>query len=180
VKNKTKSVSMAALTLATWLFASATPAAVAAPVANPNRPGPVEQTLKFDAGKLCAFPVTIDVVGKTKVIGKPLDDHTVTSPGLKITTTNTATGVSKKYTATGVSRYTVATDKHGVKYFEVVSTGQNILSSEKLGGFFFVRGNVNYAVTRALPDDQKEVRPFVPKVEDLDKVNAVNICDPLG
>lgn len=180
MKNKTKSVSLAAMTLAVGLFASAAPAAVAAPTDNPNRPGPVDQTLKFDAGQLCDFPVSIVVSGKTKVIGDPLEDHKVTSPGLKVTTINETTGESVTYTATGVSRYTVATDENGVEYFEVVSTGQNLLFSAALGGLFFTRGTVDYAVTLDLPENQQEVRPFVPSVDDLDEVNAVNICDPLS
>jgi hypothetical protein len=179
MKNKTKSVSLAAMTLAIGLLASAVPAAVAAPADNPNRPVPfIPPHQDVPAGALCDFPVAIDVVGKTKVIGDLLGDHTVTSPGLKVTTTNTATGVSVKYTATGVSRYKVAT-ANGTKYFEVVSTGQNLLSSTELGGLFFVRGNVNYAVTLDVPEKQQEVRPFVPNVDALDQVNAVNICDPL-
>ncbi|WP_426766159.1 hypothetical protein ACP3TD_06210 [Pseudarthrobacter sp. 1G09] len=121
----------------------------------------------------------IDITGKTKVIGDLLADHITTSPGFKVTTTNLDSGKTVKYTATGSSRYTVATDDKGIKYFEVVSTGQNLLFSEKLGGLFFVRGNVNYAVTLAAPDKQTEVRPFVPSIDRLNDVNAVNICDPL-
>ena len=93
-------------------------------------------------GQLCAFPVRIDVTGKSKVIGDLLEDHKTTSPALKVTTTNLTSGESVKYTATGVSRYTVAIDENGVEYFEVVSTGQNLLFSNELGGLFFVRGTV--------------------------------------
>ena len=168
-----RGTSIAAALATAFLAISAVPATAAPPV-------PVDQTLRFEAGQLCAFPVLIEVTGKTKVIGDLLKDHKTTSPGFKVTTTNLTSKESVTYTATGGSRYTVATDKNGVKYFEVVSTGQNLLFSAKLGGLFFVRGNVNYAVTLDLPDDQQEVRPFVPSVDDIGKVNAVNICDPLS
>jgi hypothetical protein len=164
----------AAAALATGLLAfSAVPATAAPPV-------PADQVLQFGAGELCAFPVRIEVTGKAKVIGDPLKDHKTTSPGLKATTINLASGKSVKYTATGSSRYTVAIDENGQKYFEVVSSGQNLLFSAELGGLFFVRGNVNYAVSLDLPENQQEVRPFVPSVDDLDQVKAVNICDPLS
>ena len=170
----------AAAALATGFLAFSAVPATAAPPANDHRPGPADQTLEFGAGQLCAFPVRIDVTGKSKVIGDLLKDHKTTSPALKVTTTNLTSGGSVKYTATGVSRYTVAIDEKGVKYFEVVSTGQNLLFSTELGGLFFVRGTVNYAVTLDLPENQQEVRPFVPSIDDLDEVNAVNICDPLS
>lgn len=166
--------------LATGFLAFSAVSATAAPPANDHRPGPVTQTLEFGANELCAFPVRIDVKGKAKVIGDLLENHKTTSPALKVTTTNLTSGESVKYTATGVSRYTVAIDEDGEEYFEVVSTGQNLLFSAKLGGLFFVRGTVDFAVTHDLPDEQQEVRPFVPTVDDLDEVNAVNICDPLS
>lgn len=159
--------------------AAAAVAGLAAP-ATAVPPSPADQTLQFGAGELCAFPVRIQVTGKTKVIGDLLENHITTSPGFKVTTTNLTSGETVKYTATGSSRYTVATDDKGNKYFEVVSTGQNLLFSEKLGGLFFVRGNVKYAVTLAVPDDQKEVRPFVPSIDQLNEANAVNICAPLS
>ena len=96
-------------------------------------------------------------------IGNLLKDHKTTSPALKVKTTNLTSGESVKYTATGVSRYTVAIDENGAEYFEVVSTGQNLLFSTELGGLFFVRGTVDYAVTLDLPENQQEVRPFVPQ-----------------
>lgn len=162
------------ITVAASLAGLAAPASAAPPVS-------ADQTLPdFAAGQLCAFPVRIEITGKTKLIGDWLGDHKTTSPGFKVTTTNLDSGKTVKYTATGSSRYTVATDDKGIKYFEVVSTGQNLLFSEKLGGLFFVRGNVNYAVTLAAPDEQREVRPFVPSIERLNEVNAVNICSPLG
>ncbi|MCY1675589.1 hypothetical protein OVA06_12880 [Pseudarthrobacter sp. SL88] len=162
------------ITGAASLAGLAAPATAAPPVS-------ADQTLPdFGAGELCAFPVRIEITGKTKLIGDWLEDHKTTSPGFKVTTTNLASGKTVKYTATGSSRYTVATDKAGNKYFEVVSTGQNLLFSPELGGLFFVRGNVNYAVTLDLPENQQEVRPFVPSIERLNEANAVNICGPLS
>lgn len=172
-----------------WLTRIAMPITVAAAAAFAGVAGPAsaappvsaDQTLPdFAAGQLCAFPVRIEITGKTKVIGDLLGDHKTTSPGFKVTTTNLDSGKTVKYTATGSSRYTVATDKTGKKYFEVVSTGQNLLFSAELGGLFFVRGNVNYAVTLDLPENQQEVRPFVPSINRLNEVNAVNICGPLS
>lgn len=179
MENRFSRRTRAAAALATGLLALSAVPATAAPPANDHRPVPVSQTLQFGAGELCAFPVRIDVTGKTKVIGNLLEDHKTTSPALKVTTTNLTSGESVKYTATGVSRYTVATDENGEEYFEVVSTGQNLLFSAELGGLFFVRGTVDFAVTLDLPENQGEVRPFVPSIDDLDEVNAVNICDPL-
>jgi len=170
-----------------WLTRTAIPATVAAAAltglaapATAVPPSPADQTLQFGAGELCAFPVRIEVTGKTKVIGDLLKNHITTSPGFKVTTTNLTSGETVKYTATGSSRYTVATDSSGNEYFEVVSTGQNLLFSAALGGLFFVRGNVDYAVTLDLPENQQEVRPFVPSIDQLNEANAVNICAPLS
>jgi hypothetical protein len=180
MQNRFSRRTRAAAALATGVLALSAVPATAAPPDNDHRPVPADQSFEAGAGELCAFPVRFDITGKAKVIGNLLEDHKTTSPAFKATITNLASGESVKYTITGVSRYTVAVDDNGEEYFEVVSTGQNILSSVELGGFFFVRGTVDYAVTLDLPIDQREVRPFVPTVDDLGEVNAVNICDALS
>ncbi len=143
-------------------------------------PDAVSGEFNFGAGELCDFAVKIVVAGKTKTIGPLLENHKVTSPGLKVTTTaldeaGRAKGNPVRYVATGTVTYTKTLNADsGEYYFEVKATGQNLLFSEERGGLFYVVGNTNFAVTLDLPDDQTEVRPFSGQAKP-----AVNICDPL-
>lgn len=175
-KNRFSRCARASAALAAGAFVLSSVPAVAAPPAIPPGP-PVDASgeQEFGAGELCAFPVLLEFVGKSKLIGDPEGNHKVTSPGFKVTTTNLATGESVKYTATGSTRYTVAVNEDG-EYYEAVSTGQNLLFSPELGGLFFVRGTVNFAVDL---NKSEEVRAFATE-ETLDEFNSVNICDPLS
>lgn len=156
---------------------SAIPATAAPPVENPNA-----GLLVFAPGELCEFGVQLAVTGKEKVIGPTDGDHKVLSPNLKFTATalddeGNPVGDSIRYVATGTSFYT-RTERTGQEdYFEVRSTGNNLLFVPNADGDptlfdpVFVTGNVNYAVTL---DKLTEVRTFsgVGRQE--------NICDSLG
>jgi hypothetical protein len=128
----------------------------AAPVAA----GPVEP-IAFDftttAGDVCAFPVFVDVAGKSKEIGAPGDNSILIAPGLKATFTNTITGKSVTYVITG------ATHNQTLANGNVVSTvtGRNaIVNSIEFNqtvrpGIFLVEGTFRFEL-----NGQIEVRVF--------------------
>ncbi|GAB16155.1 hypothetical protein ARGLB_113_00110 [Arthrobacter globiformis NBRC 12137] len=115
----------------------------------PVAAAPVEP-IAFDftttAGDVCAFPVLVEVAGKSKEIGAPGDDSILIAPGLKATFTNTLTGKSVSYVITG------ATHNQTLANGNVVSTvtGRNtIVNSIAFNqtirpGIFLVEGTFRF------------------------------------
>ena len=127
MKNKTKSVSLAAMTLAIGLFASATPAAVAAPTWTPGPPPPKgdQPDLVQPAGTVCDFGVTISGTG-SKVLVKTFDNGVVieSGKGTLLTVTNNEANTSVTFESNGTVTRRVP---NGDGTFTVSATGHNLI-----------------------------------------------------
>jgi len=125
--NKTKSVSLAALTLAIGLFASATPTAVAAPTW-PPQPPPVKEDgdpLVLPPGNVCDFGVTITGTG-SKVRVKEFDNGVVieSGKGTLLTVSNNEADASVTFESQGSVKRQVS---NGDGTFTVSATGHNLI-----------------------------------------------------
>src|SRR5262245_22095712 len=115
---------------------------VAAPdtlVAASNPPTPVGET-PFTVAGLCAFPVQLELHGKSKTITLPAGRSIITSPGLDVTLTNVENTV--KHTTlniTGASHTSVLANAD----VQTVVTGRNLLF-DPVAGFVLSQGRFSF------------------------------------
>src|SRR5215210_1490274 len=113
-------------------------ALVAAKDVSAAPPEPVDET-PFTVEDVCAFPVTLEVSGKGKVIELPGDRLLGLSPGLRVTLTNEDDPANQvTYVITGAFHVTTLADGTQV----VVATGRNLLFDPS--GMFLTIGRFTF------------------------------------
>ena len=90
----------------------------------------------------CAFPVEVQFSGAGKQITLPDGSFIATSPGLKVTLTNTETGTSETFSITG--SFDVTTDPE-TGYVTTTSRGTSLLGDPE-AGFVIATGNFSFVV----------------------------------
>jgi hypothetical protein len=90
----------------------------------------------------CAFPVEVQFSGKGKQINLPDGSFIATSPGLKVTLTNTKTGTSETFSISG--SFDVTTDPE-TGNVTTVSRGTSLLGDPE-AGFVVATGNFSFVL----------------------------------
>ena len=129
--------------LAATVAAMIAAAGVAAP-ASASPPTDASASLDLPAGVACPFPLRLDFTGKSKTINLPGGRMIITSPGLKVTVTNTASGRSVDLNITGAQQ--VITREDGAT--ETVATGHNLLL-DPVAGFVHTSGRFSFVFDAA-------------------------------
>ena len=115
---------------------------VAAPhtsVAAPNPPTPVDET-PFTVEGLCAFPVQLELNGKSKTITLPGGRSIITSPGLDVTLTNMENTTNHTtLNITGASHISVLANGD----VQTLVTGRNLLF-DPVAGFVLSQGRFSF------------------------------------
>ena len=116
-----------------------------ASIAAQNPPGPVDDTVTFAAGEVCAFGLELSLSGKSKTIELPGNRLIMTSPGLDATVTNLS-NASKRVTLniTGAFHQTTTPEGNVV----TVSTGRSLLF-DPVAGFVLVMGRFSFVFNAA-------------------------------
>jgi hypothetical protein len=108
-------------------------ASSAAPEPNDNAPVPADATLTLE--EICDFPVLLEATGKSKFIELPGARAIQTSPGLRLTLTNTEDPANQvTFVATGAFHQRELANGS----LAVVATGRNLLFDPSFGMFFTI------------------------------------------